>query len=85
MENQRSFIVVDWDRYSQLLQSGDSPYGAVNLRKLGLKKTRLTYPDVVFCGLHIMADLRERNNWYEHIFEVIDKKKLMLARIKFGF
>jgi hypothetical protein len=83
----RSFILVDYIQQSFLL-TGSSPYPAVNLRRSGLKRTNLGM--MHFRGLEKiinpknLLDLRVENDWSEYFFEIVDKKKFMLAKIKHG-
>jgi hypothetical protein len=83
----RSFILVDYIQQSFLL-TGSSPYPAVNLRRSGLKRT--SFGMMNFYGLERvldpknLLDLRVENDWSEYLFEIVDKKKFMLAKIKHG-
>ena len=90
MESDKTlFIVVEWDQL-QNIKIGKSPYPAVNLRRCGLKMTHYGYKH--FHPLNSedilpdfeLLDLRVSEAWFESVLEVIDKKKFMLARIKYG-
>lgn len=92
------YIRVCWKR-EKILNEGDSCYPAVNLRRNGLalpkKKTVVFAGNMKIKVIHIKSssqnfdyiDIRSVPNpihYWSVLFEVIDKKKFMLARIKFG-
>ena len=84
-----SYLFVGWD-LDCILRHGDSPYIKVNLRRIGLReKLNKLY---VSEDQHEIIDLRPirdsgKNSyeWWKMVYEVIDKKKFFLARIKLGF
>ncbi len=83
------YLFVGWD-IDCLLRTGDSPYVKVNLRRIGLReKANKLY---ISKEMHEVIDLRPikdsgKNNfeWWKMVYEVVDKKKFFLARIKIGF
>ena len=92
------YIRVCWKR-EKILNNGDSCYPAVNLRKNGLaypkKKTVLVHSNMKVNVINIKSssqnfdyiDIRTAPNpihYWSVVYEVIDKKKFMLARIKLG-
>jgi len=83
----RSFILVDYIQQSILL-TGSSPYPAVNLRRSGLKRTNFGflsfYGPQKFIDSKNLLDLRVEDMWSNYFFEIVDKKKFMLAKIKHG-
>jgi hypothetical protein len=88
----KSYLIVDWDLSNNIYKSGESPYNAVNLRKIGLKQLiRKKTERICLYTLkknNELIDLRkvtEIPNYYWEIFEIIDKQKFFLARIRLGF
>lgn len=83
------YLFVGWD-IDCLLRKGSSPYAKVNLRRIGLReKANKLY---ISKEMHEIIDLRPikdsgKNNfeWWKMIYEVVDKKKFFLSRIKIGF
>ena len=82
------YLFVGWDLDCRL-RHGDSPYVKVNLRRIGIREklNKLKVED-----WHEIIDLRPirdsgKNSfeWWKMVYEVIDKKKFFLARIKLGF
>lgn len=83
------YLFVGWD-LDCILRKGDSPYVKVNLRRIGLRDK----PNKLYISkeMHEVIDLRliqdsGKNNfeWWKMVYEVVDKKKFFLARIKLGF
>ena len=88
IQRKECYLFVGWD-LDCILRSGASPYVKVNLRRIGLREklNKLKVED-----WHEIIDLRPirdsgKNNfeWWKMVYEVVDKKKFFLARIKIGF
>jgi hypothetical protein len=79
----KCYLLVSWDLDS-ILRSGKSPYVKVNLRRNGLKETPIR---INISDYHEVIDLRISNpkTFWKMIYEVVDKQKFFLARIKLGF
>ena len=83
------YLFVGWD-IDCILRRGDSPYVKVNLRRIGLReKLNKLY---ISEERHEIIDLRPIRDsgkntyeWWKMVYEVVDKKKFFLARIKIGF
>lgn len=90
----RCFLIVGWDLHL-LLRSGKSPYIRVNLRRIGLKETPIKFTISQYhekiSEYHEIIDLRIRLpenshfEWWNTIYEITNKQKFMLARIRLGF
>lgn len=90
----RCFLIVGWDLH-RLLISGKSPYTKVNLRRIGLKETQIKFSISRYhekiSEHHEIIDLRIRQredfnfDWWNTVYEVANKQKFMLARIRLGF
>lgn len=93
-QEKRCFLIVGWDIHL-LLRSGNSPYSKVNLRRIGLKETPIKFAisnyHEVISEFYEIIDLRIRQpensklEWWKTVYEVTDKQKFMLARIRLGF
>lgn len=84
-ELKKVYLIVDYS-LSFALCKGISPYPAVNLRRIGLKFSHKGVERTMRQD-HEIFDIR---TYHEHplrgeVFQIIDNKKLMIARIKLGF
>jgi hypothetical protein len=90
----RCFLIVGWDIHL-ILRSGKSPYTKVNLRRIGLKETPIKFAisnyHEVISECYETIDLRiyypedSKFEWWKTVYEVTDKQKFMLTRIRLGF
>lgn len=76
------YVLVDWEQ-SKILSQGKSIYPAVNLRRNGLKVTNniIGFDCEDYDLIYLTGFMAE---WWITNYEVIDKPKFMLARIKLG-
>jgi hypothetical protein len=88
IKEKECYLFVGWN-LDCILRSGESPYVKVNLRRFGLreKPNKLKVED-----WHEIIDLRPIRDlgkydyeWWKSVYEVVDKKKFFLARIRLGF
>lgn len=95
----KTYVVVDWQLHT-MLNVGSSPYPRVNLRKKGLKDIKCRrFKKVLKHSISNkwleIIDLRvakfdpitnqTRFEWWHDFYEVVDKKKFFLTRVKLGF
>lgn len=93
-QEKRCFLIVGWDLHV-FLRNGESPYIKVNLRRIGLKETPIrfaisNYHEVISecyetIDLRIHQPEESKFEWWKTVYEVTDKQKFMLARIRLGF
>ena len=87
-ELKKVYLIVDYS-LSFALCKGISPYPAVNLRRIGLKFSHKGVERTMRQD-HEILYIRTYSTYHGHplrgeVFQIIDNKKLMIARIKLGF
>ncbi len=96
-----TLLVVGWNIDRIILNLKTSPYPAVSLRKIGLKSLNFRKRKPKFKSDIAVSYLKQRNEvldlrvttdkndplyeWWYTVYEITDKPKFFLARIKLGF
>jgi hypothetical protein len=96
-----TLLIVGWNIHRIISNLKISPYPAVCLRKIGLKHIKFRNRKPQFKSDITVSYLKQRNEvldlrvttdkndplyeWWYDVYEITDKPKFFLARIKLGF